>query len=74
MGSGSSSDNYRWLGGPAVFGLEAQGDWASLRNSHVNLVNSLLTDSFKVTTLSFEPARPDTELPISYGKWPISGT
>ena len=26
---------YRWQGGPVVFGLEAQGDWASLRSSHV---------------------------------------
>jgi outer membrane immunogenic protein len=34
-----------------VLGLEAQGDWASLRSSHVIFVNSLLTDSFKVTGL-----------------------
>src|SRR5260370_37109386 len=37
--------------GPAVFGLEAQGDWASLRSSHVSVVNPLLTDSSKVTGL-----------------------
>jgi outer membrane immunogenic protein len=42
---------YRWQGGPVVFGLEAQGDWASLRSSHVSLVNPLLTDSSKVTGL-----------------------
>src|SRR5712672_1453677 len=36
---------YRWQGGPVVFGLEAQGDWASLRSSHVSLLNPLLTDS-----------------------------
>jgi outer membrane immunogenic protein len=42
---------YRWQAGPAVFGLEAQGDWASLRSSHVSLVNSLLTDTSKVTGL-----------------------
>lgn len=42
---------YRWQGGPAVFGLEAQGDWASLRSSHVSLVNPVLTDSSKVTGL-----------------------
>src|SRR6195952_4473169 len=40
---------YRWQGGPAVFGLEAQGDWASMRSSHVSVVNPLLTDSSKVT-------------------------
>jgi outer membrane immunogenic protein len=42
---------YRWQMGPAVFGLEAQGDWASLRSSHVSVVNPLLTDSSKVTGL-----------------------
>jgi outer membrane immunogenic protein len=42
---------YRWQGGPMVFGLEAQGDWASLRSSHVSLNNPLLTDSSKVTGL-----------------------
>jgi outer membrane immunogenic protein len=42
---------YRWQAGPVVFGLEAQGDWASLRSSHVSLVNPLLTDSSKVTGL-----------------------
>jgi outer membrane immunogenic protein len=42
---------YRWQAGPMVFGLEAQGDWASLRSSHVSLVNPLLTDSSKVTGL-----------------------
>lgn len=42
---------YRWQGGPVVFGLEAQGDWASLRSSHVSIVNPLLTDSSKVTGL-----------------------
>jgi outer membrane immunogenic protein len=42
---------YRWQAGPVVYGLEAQGDWASLRSSHVSLVNPLLTDSSKVTGL-----------------------
>jgi len=27
---------YRWLSGPVVFGLEAQGDWANLRGSNVS--------------------------------------
>jgi outer membrane immunogenic protein len=40
---------YRWQGGPVVFGVEVQGDWASLRASHVSLANPLLTDSTKVT-------------------------
>jgi outer membrane immunogenic protein len=42
---------YRWQSGPAVFGVEAQGDWASLRSSNVSLANPLLTDSTKVTGL-----------------------
>src|ERR1700710_569191 len=42
---------YRWQASSFVFGLEAQGDWASLRSSHVSLVNPLLTDSSKVTGL-----------------------
>jgi outer membrane immunogenic protein len=42
---------YRWQGGPLVFGLEAQGDWASLRSSHVSPINPLITDSSKVTGL-----------------------
>lgn len=28
---------YRWQSGPMVFGLEAQGDWANLRNERVSL-------------------------------------
>jgi outer membrane immunogenic protein len=43
---------YRWQGGPVVFGVEIQGDWASLRSSHVSLVNPALTDSSKVTGLA----------------------
>jgi outer membrane immunogenic protein len=27
---------YRWLSGPVVFGLEAQGDWANLRGSNTS--------------------------------------
>jgi outer membrane immunogenic protein len=27
---------YRWLSGPVVFGVEAQGDWANLRGSNVS--------------------------------------
>jgi outer membrane immunogenic protein len=45
------STGYRWQIGSAVFGLEAQGDWASLRSSHVSIVNPLLTDTSKVTGL-----------------------
>jgi outer membrane immunogenic protein len=37
---------YRWQSGPMVFGLEAQGDWANLRNSRItNLFNP--ADTFK---------------------------
>jgi len=48
---------YRWQMGPAVFGLEAQGDWASLRSSHVSIANPLLTDSTKVTGLGLFTAQ-----------------
>ncbi len=39
---------YRWQTGPAVFGVEAQGDWASLRSSQVSIFNPALTDRAKV--------------------------
>jgi outer membrane immunogenic protein len=42
---------YRWQAGQFVFGLEGQGDWASLRSSHVGFVNPLFTDKSKVTGL-----------------------
>jgi outer membrane immunogenic protein len=42
---------YRWQTGGFVFGLEAQGDYASLRSSRVSLVNPLLTDTAKVDGL-----------------------
>jgi outer membrane immunogenic protein len=42
---------YRWQAGQFVFGLEGQGDWASMRSSHLSVVNPLLTDSSKVTSL-----------------------
>jgi outer membrane immunogenic protein len=35
---------YRWQTGPAVFGVEAQGDWANLRSSHVSIFDPTLTD------------------------------
>jgi outer membrane immunogenic protein len=38
---------YRWQGGPLVFGLEAQGDWANIRNSRVSLQNP--ANTFKST-------------------------
>ncbi len=42
---------YRWQAGQFVFGLEGGGDWASLRSSHVGVVNPLFTDKSKVTGL-----------------------
>lgn len=42
---------YRWQAGQFAFGLEGQGDWASMRSSHVSVVNPLLIDSSKVTGL-----------------------
>ena len=37
---------YRWQfgGGPIVWGLEAQGDWASLRGSHVSFIDPTITN------------------------------
>jgi outer membrane immunogenic protein len=29
---------YRWLNGPVVFGLEAQGDWANLRGTNISVI------------------------------------
>jgi outer membrane immunogenic protein len=42
---------YRWQMGAFVFGLEGQGDWASMRSSHVSLVSPFLTDRSKVDGL-----------------------
>jgi outer membrane immunogenic protein len=42
---------YRWQAGGLVFGLEAQGDWASLRSSAIDAANPLITNSTKVTGL-----------------------
>ena len=41
---------YRWQfgGAPMVWGLEAQGDWASLRGSHVSLVDPTITNRTKL--------------------------
>jgi outer membrane immunogenic protein len=42
---------YRWQFGSVVFGVEAEGDWASMRSSHQSIFNPLLTDSSKVTSV-----------------------
>jgi outer membrane immunogenic protein len=42
---------YRWQTGPAVFGVEAQGDWANLRSSHVSLLDPTITTGSKVDGL-----------------------
>ena len=34
---------YRWQAGQFVFGLEAQGDWANIRNTRVSLLNGANT-------------------------------
>jgi outer membrane immunogenic protein len=34
---------YRWQANQFVFGLEAQGDWADISNSHVSLINPAFT-------------------------------
>ena len=40
---------YRWQMGQVVFGLEGQGDWASLRDFHVSIFDPTLTDRVKVS-------------------------
>jgi outer membrane immunogenic protein len=42
---------FRQQAGAFVFGAELQGDWASLRGSHVSLVNPSFTDRSKVDGL-----------------------
>ncbi|THD61916.1 MAG: porin family protein [Bradyrhizobium sp.] len=42
---------YRWQAGGFVFGLEAQGDWATLRSSHISVVNPALSDRTTVSGL-----------------------
>jgi outer membrane immunogenic protein len=39
---------YRWQTGSWVFGLEAQGDWADIKGSHVDLVTPAFTDNSKL--------------------------
>jgi outer membrane immunogenic protein len=42
---------YRWQWGQAVFGLEAQGDWANIRSSHVSIFDPTITTFTKVDGL-----------------------
>jgi len=42
---------YRWQMGPAVFGLEAQGDWANFRSSHISILDPTITVGSKVNGL-----------------------
>jgi outer membrane immunogenic protein len=42
---------YRWQSSAWVFGLEAQGDWANLRNNRVSLFNPFNTWSSKIDAL-----------------------
>lgn len=39
---------YRWQTNQFVFGLEAQGDWADLRGSHVSLLDPTITEESKI--------------------------
>jgi len=43
---------YRWQFGQVVFGVEAEGDWASLRGSQPSVFFPGFTDSAKVTSVS----------------------
>ena len=42
---------YRWQFGQAVFGLEAQGDWADIKSTHISLFDPTITTSTKVDGL-----------------------
>jgi outer membrane immunogenic protein len=42
---------YRWQSGPVVFGVEAQGDWASLKGSNVSQFLPGITNQTKVNGL-----------------------
>ena len=42
---------YRWQANQFVFGLEAQGDWADLSNSHVSLFNPTLSTRVKTDAI-----------------------
>jgi outer membrane immunogenic protein len=42
---------YRWLSGPVVFGLEAQGDWANLRGSNASEVIAGTTNRSTINAL-----------------------
>jgi len=42
---------YRWQVGQAVFGLEAQGDWADIRSQHVSLINPTFLTGTKLDAL-----------------------
>ena len=42
---------YRWQWGQAVFGLEAQGDWADIKSTHISLFDPTVTTSTKVDGL-----------------------
>jgi outer membrane immunogenic protein len=48
---------YRWQAGGFVFGLEGQGDWASLRASQISIVNPVLTDRTTVSGLGLFTAQ-----------------
>lgn len=42
---------YRWQASNWVFGLEAQGDWADLKGSHVSLLNPRVTNQSRIDAL-----------------------
>jgi outer membrane immunogenic protein len=42
---------YRWLSGPVVFGLEAQGDWANLRGSNPSQIIGATTNRTTINAL-----------------------
>lgn len=48
---------YRWQAGQFVFGLEGQGDWASIRGSHVSLLDPTITEKSKVDSLGLFTAQ-----------------
>jgi outer membrane immunogenic protein len=48
---------YRWQANAFVFGVEAQGDWANLKNSNVSLANSLVTNQSQINAFGLFTAQ-----------------
>jgi outer membrane immunogenic protein len=53
-GLGGGQVGYRWMSGPVVFGVEAQGDWANLRGSNQSspaALGAIVTNQSKIDAI-----------------------